>query len=458
MTRKPVTKVKGISLRGAVYQARMTVPKDVRHILGVTEYTQSLDTSDLKIAEVRGNIIIQSWKRRVNEARGKQSPENEALLWKAELDKCEPHFALGPAMSDGTQQFDYDPIHDVYSDRLEQLSYEAGDDIAMDFHAITKGTRIPAGSFVAEFMSTRTVTSRSAQQEETRIRYATQHFPTYPVERQAVNRWALSLTQEAVSSRGKPYSLGTAKSILHINGSYYQHLLEMGHLDPNLSNPFKEARVKAGGGKKSAQQPKRIPWEKHQVTDLVDACAKKGDGDLLNLILLAAHSGARLEELATLLVSSVRLETAMPYFRITVSKTEAGLRDVPIHPYLQPLFESLVKQSTNEFLFPDLTFTGHGERGSAISKRFGTLKTKLGYGPTQVFHSFRHTAITLFEQSGIEENVAMDIVGHEKPNLTFGHYSGGTSMTQRYDAICNGIDYSYHNTPVMALINPAIIQ
>ena len=93
MARKPATKVKGVSLRGSVYQARMTVPKDVRHALGVTEYTQSLDTSDLRVAEVRGNIIIQGWKRRVNEARGKQSPENEALLWKAELAKCKPHSA-----------------------------------------------------------------------------------------------------------------------------------------------------------------------------------------------------------------------------------------------------------------------------------------------------------------------------------------------------------------------------
>lgn len=172
---------------------------------------------------------------------------------------------------------------------------------------------------------------------------------------------------------------------------------------------------------------------------------------MLNLILLAVHSGARLEELATLLVESVHLEAAIPYFRITVSKTEAGLRSVPIHPYLQPMLLSLVKQSTNEFLFPDLTLTAYGEKGCAISKRFGTLKTNLGYGPTQVFHSFRHTAITLFEQSGTEENVAMDVVGHEKPNLTFGHYSGGTSMEQRYEAISEGLTYSFHENHVLDL-------
>ena len=107
--------------------------------------------------------------------------------------------------------------------------------------------------------------------------------------------------------------------------------------------------------------------------------------------------------------------------------------------------------STNKSTSPNLTVTGHMERSSAISKRFGRLKTRLGYGQNQVFHSFRHTAMTMFEQAGVPENIAMDIVGHEKPNLTFGHYSGGTSMEQKYDAVCTSIDFPFHNTPVSSL-------
>jgi hypothetical protein len=42
--------------------------------------------------------------------------------------------------------------------------------------------------------------------------------------------------------------------------------------------------------------------------------------------------------------------------------------------------------------------------------------------------------------------IAMDIVGHEKPNITFGHYSGGTSMEQKYDAVCKSISYSFHDS------------
>ncbi len=52
-------------------------------------------------------------------------------------------------------------------------------------------------------------------------------------------------------------------------------------------------------------------------------------------------------------------------------------------------------------------------RSSAISKRFGRLKTRLGYRQNQVFHSFRDTAMTMFEQADVPENIAMDVVGHE---------------------------------------------
>ena len=40
-------------------------------------------------------------------------------------------------------------------------------------------------------------------------------------------------------------------------------------------------------------------------------------------------------------------------------------------------------------LFPELTLNKYGERSNAIGKRFGRLKTKLGYGEDYVFHSFR---------------------------------------------------------------------
>jgi len=42
---------------------------------------------------------------------------------------------------------------------------------------------------------------------------------------------------------------------------------------------------------------------------------------------------------------------------------------------------------------------------------------------------------TKLERAGVMEGVAADIVGHEKQTMTYGLYSGGTSMAQKMDAI-----------------------
>lgn len=43
--------------------------------------------------------------------------------------------------------------------------------------------------------------------------------------------------------------------------------------------------------------------------------------------------------------------------------------------------------------------------------------------------------MTLFENAGVRENLAADIVGHDKPNITYGVYSGGHTFAQKNHAI-----------------------
>jgi len=43
--------------------------------------------------------------------------------------------------------------------------------------------------------------------------------------------------------------------------------------------------------------------------------------------------------------------------------------------------------------------------------------------------------VTLLENQGVGENVAADIVGHEKPRITYGLYSGGTTLEVMREAI-----------------------
>ncbi len=52
-----------------------------------------------------------------------------------------------------------------------------------------------------------------------------------------------------------------------------------------------------------------------------------------------------------------------------------------------------------------------------------------------VFHSIRKTVVTILENAGVPENVVADIVGHEKTTMTYGLYSGGTTLAVKREAL-----------------------
>ena len=108
---------------------------------------------------------------------------------------------------------------------------------------------------------------------------------------------------------------------------------------------------------------------------------------------------------------------------------------MPIHSQLKPVLRRLIAKRTNGYVLAGLSANKYDNRGNAIGKRFGHLKTKLGFGEQHVFHSIRKTVATLLEDAGVSENVAADILGHEKPRITYGLYSGGTSLKTKREAI-----------------------
>jgi integrase len=108
---------------------------------------------------------------------------------------------------------------------------------------------------------------------------------------------------------------------------------------------------------------------------------------------------------------------------------------VPIHSKLRATVEHLVSDRKADFVLASLTADKYGDRSPAIGKRFGRLKTALGFGPKHVFHSIRHTVATLLENAGVPEGVSADIIEHDKDTMTYGLYSGGASLEVKRNAI-----------------------
>jgi integrase len=111
------------------------------------------------------------------------------------------------------------------------------------------------------------------------------------------------------------------------------------------------------------------------------------------------YSGARRVELCSLKVEHVHGE----YFEIVEAKTAAGVRQVPIHDALAPTMKRLVEASKDGFVPSGLRSDKHGNRSDGIGRRFGKLKTELGFGDRHVFHSIRGTVITMLERAEVQD-------------------------------------------------------
>jgi integrase len=97
------------------------------------------------------------------------------------------------------------------------------------------------------------------------------------------------------------------------------------------------------------------------VVKLWQAAQTKGDAVLGDLVLLGAFTGARIEELCSMKLVGVT-EGAIG---IIDAKTEAGVREVPIHTAIRPLVARLKTWAVDDYLLPGLTFNMYDDRSNA---------------------------------------------------------------------------------------------
>ena len=193
-----------------------------------------------------------------------------------------------------------------------------------------------------------------------------------------------------------------------------------------------------------------IAYTQQEAEKLHAAAASKDDTDLADLIAFACYTGCRIEELGRIRKDTTIFDdTGNPIgFRVDDSKTPAGIREIPLHPALQPIYASRLQspQGTGNFLFPGNDKTKGGLRLNALSQRFTKLKRGEGFGSKHVFHSFRKCTATLLQQAGVPPLTIPFILGHDVGNITFDVYSAGPTFVQKMEAI-RALPFTFQSRP-----------
>lgn len=290
---------------------------------------------------------------------------------------------------------------------------------------IATGQSFPLGQKIEEWISTLKDQPKTIHMKRTDVNRFVERFRyTHNVTKASVRKWV----QELEHNEGK--SVATIRRMVSPCRGYWDYLQRSGYIHDEI-DPFQGAvRTSKRHGKASAEQSRRA-FAPEQVVRLLQAAQKIADVRLGQLIWLGMWTGCRIEELCALRCTEVTGES----FTVIDAKSAAGNRVVPIHSRLRPLLTYLLNTSDDGYVLPGLTFNKFGDRSNAIGKRFGHLKRSLGFDRRLVFHSIRKTVATQLENALVPESVSADILGHDKPTMTYGLYSGGTDLRTRKEAI-----------------------
>lgn len=426
------TKLPNLTLRGSTYHVVLRLPEDVKRKIGRSVWQQTTGESDImKAWEVARPLLI-GWKKEIDAARRGESMTQAQIIAQARL-----QFRKALARGD-------DPWN-LVSDLLDTLGIEEdiveGEDASLPSPSAVKramldqidGTATPLTFHLDAWISQLGMRSREVALYSSDVREFLKAHPTATVEGlngAVVQTWIGTLTHIS------PNTIQRKLAALRNFWGYLQaHEIALTSSTPFSGRKLPKRRI--------GDIVTRRDFKPVDIMHIHAEALSRGDQPLADLIWLAAHTGARIEELCTLQLEHVQWDGDMGILTIPGTKTSAAARVVPIHSACWMRVKRLTTDAKADgYLIPSTAHNRYNERSATLGRRFSRLKSTLGYGPEQVFHSIRKTVSTLFEDAQVPEGIAADILGHEKTTMTYGLYSGGASLTTKRDAIEKAIHYT----------------
>ena len=430
------------------FYAVVDVPKDVRKIIGMTSFRKSLKTTDKRQALALAHPLVSRWKAEIVEARRPAPKRVNDKLQTIELELNKIKKELKNPELPNAEYVALETQAEILADHWLELSLSA-----KGVHHPEKLSNTEEASLVKSYKVVTGQTPLFIEHLEQHIKELRVDKKSVDAKKRQISDYAevQPLLEDATRAKVRTYtrylansrnlSNKTIRKYLSNLSVYWEFLRdEVQLVAPNISNPFKGQSLPKEH-KKVAASRNRKPFSIEDILRLEkvyrEACSKstQSNSEDYEIFLIAIYTGARREEIGDLKISNINLINMT--IQIADAKTEAGNRTIPIHPNLEFIFRKKLQASNDDtnYLFQTLTGNQYGKRTDAFGKRFGRIKNSMGYDNQYVFHSIRKTVTTLLEQAGVPEGITADILGHEKQTMTYGVYSGGSSLTQKFDAI-----------------------
>ncbi|MDG2442017.1 MAG: hypothetical protein P8M13_02040 [Luminiphilus sp.] len=438
-----MNKPRYFQLRGNVWQVAMIIPKDVRHIFKATHFRRSTKHRDLNQAQIIGLPWVAEWKQQISRARMEPdtimadiakatatAPEGtdprtgiphdkiSVATWR-QIEAWGDHKVIGDSggfkVTSATLDTDqFGPVVAItgyINDEVDEITVmplvmnEVISSVIFGNDAASTRTYVPTllgeqgipfGQFGEEFVAQY---GKSQKDAKSAVNGGAKVFATLDqVNADAVQAWVNTDTR----------ARETVVKHLAILSSYWKFLQGQQYVRQGDS-PFNGITLPKSLRKKQSYVP--LEWD--ELLAIRELC----DDELQDVVDIARYTGMRIAEICLQDKTVTHQGVECFYVDEKAAKTGASIRYVPVAHEIKHIELRLRNKN-------------------AIGKRFGRhKKTVVGNDQCKVFHSIRKNVTTFLERGGVAEGVAADLIGHEKQTITYGLYSGGSSIEQLTAAV-----------------------
>lgn len=434
-----------LKLRGRTYYVRVQIPPHLwKAAGGKREYVRTLKTGDLTDANRRKHAIVAAFKQRIAGLTKQQQPSglselyDKAVAWRDAMERHKGEVMFYQGDDEDHPYYVTDEFLSQISDEAKEFLEDHGEKAATAFYKIARGEGTLLSTQVDGWLTQEadTVTGQTISQHRTVVNaflaWAGNDVLVEDVNRKRAGEFVGHLLEPTSS-----ISRRTAKRYLSSLSSFWKWLKGRGLAE---GNPW----LGHGVGKKTTRG---VAKQSNQWTDealikvLRGSYTPRYTSIIRDLVRLALVTGARLDELCALKVEDVNVREEGWWITIREGKSEAALRDIPLHDSVARVLARRLKKAKT-YIFEGLVPGGPDKKRSwNVSKAFGHYTAKLELGEQrQTFHALRKTFIEVMEGAEVPVSTTSLIVGHARQSMTYGHYSKGQRVQLR-DAI-NKLKYS----------------
>lgn len=208
--------------------------------------------------------------------------------------------------------------------------------------------------------------------------------------------------QGVVDTCGKAYP--TLRKLKVLFSQLYEYAIQNDICDKDYS-----AFVNIAAHKPKDAESIHTPFSEGEIHNLWENIARS---EYISVILMMLYSGVRIGEICDLRKEDVHM--AERWFDVKSSKTEAGIRKVPIAEKVLPLWAAWMNKP-GEYVIqkPD---GGKMDTNNLRAVYFVKLLEQLGMD--HLPHDTRHTCVSLLVKAGVDKVLIQRIVGHKGKDVT----------------------------------------